>query len=250
MKSMDAKEYQELKQRCRKTRAGRRIGLFSTVLAVLIVFVLGVTGGLLISAKRVTKTMRAADTDALRRSATDLTPAPSIPISAEKAPSNQIKGAGTNSLPAGARSNAAKDVTQTQLKSKSPPRAAVDGGKRIGRLAVTLRVSPQFPRFHSSGKAEDTMAYASRVQSLIELHKVDTVTVTRQKGAAPCTVVCIVKRDGSIKHAEVVKSSGDAVLDSAALRSVRNAGRFPAVPESIPGDEISFDLPVAFRKTP
>ncbi len=91
-------------------------------------------------------------------------------------------------------------------------------------------------------------AYAAGMRTIIERHKESPVTANGSLMEGRCLIVCIIKRDGTLKHAEIIRTSGNSVLDAAALRSVHKAGRFPAVPEVIPGEELSFDVPLTFRQ--
>lgn len=246
---MDAKEYQELKQRRRKkAREGRRVGVVTIIFAGLVVFLLGITGGLLVSANRGAKAMRSTGSNVLRDPMTNITPSSPPPPRSVSATETEGTIMQKHSLPKRAKETRRADQEPADsTTTPSSSRTAAKTLKKNRRVPFSLRVSPYFPSIHNRGRTEDTMAYASLVQSLIELNKVDPVRVQRQP-ENPCTIVCILKRDGRIKHAEVVKSSGDPGLDAVALRSVRNTRRFPAVPESIQGDEVSFDLPVAFRR--
>lgn len=90
-------------------------------------------------------------------------------------------------------------------------------------------------------------AYAAGMRTIIERHKEPPVSANGNAIEGRCLVVCIIKRDGSLKHAEIIRTSGNPALDAAALRSVRKAGNFPAVPDAIPGEELSFDVPLTFR---
>ena len=96
--------------------------------------------------------------------------------------------------------------------------------------------------FRSIGRA-----YAAGMRTIIERHRENPISADGSLLEGRCLIVCIIRRDGSLKHAEVIRTSGNPVLDAAALRSVHKAGKFPVVPDQIPGEVLSFDVPLTFR---
>ena len=62
------------------------------------------------------------------------------------------------------------------------------------------------------------------------------------------TVRLTVTRAGALASLSIAASSGNAVLDEAAIKAVRNAGRFPAAPKGLPQDSYSFTLPMRFER--
>jgi periplasmic protein TonB len=55
-------------------------------------------------------------------------------------------------------------------------------------------------------------------------------------------------RSGKITSTKIAKSSGITDLDTAALRGVENAQPFPAPPAEVDDSQLSFTLPIAFKK--
>jgi len=53
-----------------------------------------------------------------------------------------------------------------------------------------------------------------------------------------CEVLFTVIRDGRIENIQVVKSTGDPILDSYALRAVETAGPLSALPDGIRKDYV------------
>ena len=51
---------------------------------------------------------------------------------------------------------------------------------------------------------------------------------------------------GTLESVSVARSSGNAVLDEAAMSAVRRAGRFPAAPQTLTGARHVFSLPIRF----
>lgn len=62
------------------------------------------------------------------------------------------------------------------------------------------------------------------------------------------TLRLTVTRAGQLSGVSVVKSSGSAVLDEAAVKAVRAAGRFPAAPRGLAKASYNFTLPMKFAR--
>ena len=71
-------------------------------------------------------------------------------------------------------------------------------------------------------------AWVARVQRIGNLNYPEQARQRKLHGDLILTVV--LSRDGSVKSAEVIQSSGHKVLDDAALRIVQLSGPFPAIP--------------------
>jgi TonB family protein len=56
-----------------------------------------------------------------------------------------------------------------------------------------------------------------------------------------------IDRQGHVLERSVLKSTGEAMLDEAALDMVRRANPFPAVPPEYAGDTFEFDAPIQYR---
>jgi protein TonB len=57
-----------------------------------------------------------------------------------------------------------------------------------------------------------------------------------------------VRRDGALLGVSLVRSSGDATLDQAAIASVKRAKRFAKAPKELPGSSFHFVLPIEKRR--
>lgn len=82
-------------------------------------------------------------------------------------------------------------------------------------------------------------AWVQRVQRIGNLNYPDEARRRGLNGQLILTVV--LRRDGSVKHVEVIQSSGHRVLDDAALRIVQQAAPFPAIPQQA-GDYDEFNI--------
>lgn len=69
------------------------------------------------------------------------------------------------------------------------------------------------------------------------------------KGASgKVTVRLTVNRSGQLMAVAVLKSSGHAALDDAAVRAVRSAGKFAVAPKGLDDQSFSFTLPMNFSR--
>jgi periplasmic protein TonB len=91
------------------------------------------------------------------------------------------------------------------------------------------------------------LSYLAVLKEIIERNK--EYPLMARKGGMEGTVRirCAIWRSGELMEAAVIKPSGYTILDIAALRAVRSAGRFPLVPSEIKGETYSFVAPITFR---
>lgn len=68
------------------------------------------------------------------------------------------------------------------------------------------------------------------------------------RAAGTVTVALTVGRTGTLAAASVIRSSGNAALDAAALAAVRGAGRFPAAPPELTKSGYSFSIAIKFSR--
>lgn len=62
------------------------------------------------------------------------------------------------------------------------------------------------------------------------------------------TLRLTVARSGALQAVTVLKSSGHAALDAAAVKAAKSAGRFPAAPKGLDDTSYAFQLPLRFAK--
>ncbi|MHC0052639.1 energy transducer TonB [Actibacterium sp. D379-3] len=115
--------------------------------------------------------------------------------------------------------------------------AGSGGGAAAGQAGSAADAGQQ--RALASGWAAQIQARVARA------HRVPA-TAARQGLTGEVLVRMVVGRDGRLISAGVRRGSGHAVLDRAALQSVRRAGRFPAAPAGFTSDRLGFDVPLVF----
>ncbi|WP_278921126.1 energy transducer TonB [Pseudophaeobacter profundi] len=68
------------------------------------------------------------------------------------------------------------------------------------------------------------------------------------RGDGRVVVQITVAASGALVNVRVVKSSGSAAFDRAALKAVSRAGKFPKMPKQLGGGHAKFSLPISFSK--
>ncbi|MDB5573032.1 MAG: outer rane transport energization protein TonB, partial [Tardiphaga sp.] len=71
--------------------------------------------------------------------------------------------------------------------------------------------------------------------------------VERQQKSAEIVVNFVLDRLGHVQSVTLLKGSGDAAFDAAAVAMVRRSDPVPAPPPLIADEGLSFTLPVIFR---
>jgi len=94
-----------------------------------------------------------------------------------------------------------------------------------------------------------TDSYLEMVRLRIERHKKypDSARIRQIEGSV--TVRFIIRPEGDIRSAEVVKTSGNRALDGAALMAVKDAAPFPKAPAHLFKGEIPLELTIVFELT-
>ncbi|MCZ8077637.1 MAG: energy transducer TonB [Rhodobacteraceae bacterium] len=99
----------------------------------------------------------------------------------------------------------------------------------------------------SQGRINDLTAnWGAKIRARIEKRKRYPLAADGASGTV--TVRLTVTRSGALAGLSIAASSGNPALDEAAIKAVRAAGRFPAAPEGLSQDSISFTLPMRFSR--
>lgn len=99
----------------------------------------------------------------------------------------------------------------------------------------------------SKAKLNDLKSgWGATIRSKIERKKRYPAAAKGESGRV--TVRLTIAPNGTLLAAAVAKSSGHAVLDSAALTAVRGAGRFPNAPKGLSDQSYSFSLSMSFKR--
>jgi len=94
-----------------------------------------------------------------------------------------------------------------------------------------------------------TDSYLEMVRLRIERHKRYPKNARVRQIEGSVTVRFIIRPEGDIRSAEVVKTSGNRALDRAALMAVKDAAPFPKAPAHLFKGEIPLELTIVFELT-
>jgi periplasmic protein TonB len=118
--------------------------------------------------------------------------------------------------------------------------------------APTVENAPEAPtsttRDQGTGESRQRVRATWQKELLAHLNRYKRYPADRTQKSAEILVTFNLDRTGKVLSATVVKSSGDAVFDSAAVTMVQRANPVPAPPPLIADEGLRFSLPVIFRK--
>ena len=69
-----------------------------------------------------------------------------------------------------------------------------------------------------------------------------------EKDRGTTLVTFTIERDGTVRDAQIERSSGYASLDQATLDMLRRASPVPPLPANFPGDEIMVSIPAKWKR--
>jgi TonB family protein len=98
-----------------------------------------------------------------------------------------------------------------------------------------------------SGQSAQRMKVTWQKELVAHLDRHKRYPAERQQKTAEITVNFEIDRTGKVLAVSVVKGSGDAAFDEAAVAMVRRSDPLPAPPPLIADEGLSFTLPVIFR---
>ena len=141
-----------------------------------------------------------------------------------------------------------KDDPEPATMQASPSDASVAAEATATPSSETIQESPR-----SVARAQGTGESARRVRATWQkelaahLDKYKRYPPDRSMQSAEIVVSFELDRTGHVLSTSVVRSSGDASFDAAALAMMRRSDPVPAPPPLVADDGLSFTLPVIFR---
>lgn len=146
----------------------------------------------------------------------------------------------------------AKPKTQPDAAAKKPapssaPSPAESNATGDGRAAGAT--SPDGTAVRSTAPAWAPTARVRYEQVLfawMDRHKDYPMIAQRRRLEGEGKVRLRIDRDGRVLERAMVESTGERMLDQAALDTVRRANPFPAVPSEYPGETLEITVPINF----
>ncbi len=129
-----------------------------------------------------------------------------------------------------------RPIPEETKASASAPAAVPNASPEPNTVAVVSKPRPM-PSGSTSAFQRTLLNHIARFRRYPANARAD------QRGIAP--VMFVMLRDGSVSKVWVQKSSGDPVLDQAAIETIRRAQPLPKIPPDLP-DRLTILLPVAF----
>ena len=137
-------------------------------------------------------------------------------------------------------------VTEIPEESRPPGQqmqSRISGGHELLKdVAASAK-----PEIDLAGDA--LQSFARAVRRKIESSKKYPVSAQTAGIEGRTSVKMTILKDGRLRKAEVMKSSGYEILDRAALQSVRDAAPFPPIPQKVRRDELEMSITLVFKIT-
>jgi len=130
---------------------------------------------------------------------------------------------------------------QTTSAGRAEQRAAGSGGGAQAGAASTASTTTAT----KGQQARLQQVWGAKIRSRIERRK---RYPSGARGDGAVVVRLTISRDGQLLNSQVVRSSGVAVFDQAALRAIASARRFPKAPRGLPGTQFPFSLKISFSR--
>jgi protein TonB len=128
---------------------------------------------------------------------------------------------------------------------KNLPSGIVEG---ISIPDVGVTSAPSFADW-SPGDLDTSGNYLEMVRLKIEQHKSYPGTAKTSHIEGRVVIRFVITAEGDVRELQVAKSSNQEVLDTAALRAVKNAAPFPKPPRHLFEGDIPLEITVVFELT-
>lgn len=128
----------------------------------------------------------------------------------------------------------------------SPADGGVAGGARAPVAGTVASIAGAGGRQLTAGGRDVVSDYRNRVREQLIRNKFYPTMAQRFHLEGVVTFRFTLSREGEVSNLRIVKSSGHALLDSAALRTVERAAPFERFPADIRTDSMEFHFPMTF----
>lgn len=139
-------------------------------------------------------------------------------------------------VPKAARNSAAAPA-QAKVRAQGAGNGATSGN--TGRAAASTGNSNQ--------KAKLIATWGSQIQRAVQRKLVYPRKARERRMTGTTLVKLTINASGQLLAKSVAKSSGNRVLDQAALATISRVGRFGRAPEGLRGNSFTFRIPIRFR---
>jgi protein TonB len=122
-------------------------------------------------------------------------------------------------------------------------------GSKSQSQALATRATGSGERVETGGNVGARADYLSVVMARIARQKKYPRSARRDGVTGTVKVKFVIRKNGKIKHAELVTSSGDKRLDKEALAMLKRASPLPAIPSNMGDESMTLTLPIEFSLT-
>ncbi len=135
-------------------------------------------------------------------------------------------------------------IKEINTRSNSPKIDKVEGNNFIINKPLTLE-NPKISFAQSDTKA--LSKFLETIRKKIESNKKYPIFAMNAGIEGRCGIILTILSNGKLENAEIDDSSGNEILDNAALESVRNSTPFPPIPPEVGRDKINMSISLVFR---
>ncbi|GEM_PF-4051338 len=145
--------------------------------------------------------------------------------------------------------NRAKAKKKPAQKAQSRPANPPSKNLTSHRIKATTTSQKRQAEHRAGSKASTTKDYTDALSKAIAAKKRYPRSARRHKLQGHVEVRVVIQQSGKISHLSIAKSSGHKSLDQAALKAVRKAAPFGALPASMQRSQIAIIVPFDFGLT-
>ncbi len=140
------------------------------------------------------------------------------------------------------------DSTSTEPPAAAPSATATTAAAGGAAPSASAKPGAQGGAELSDRAAQESNTrYFSSLRSAVEAHKEYPQTARRRGREGTVIVHLLIAPDGRLIEVGVARSSGERLLDDAAVHAARAAGAFPRAPPTLRADPISVEIPLVYR---
>jgi protein TonB len=180
----------------------------------------------------------------------DPTPEPQVETKAEPPPPEEIKPPPPRPSEIALPKPEPKPVERKPIERKLVEKKPVERKPVEKKLVVQPRQPQEAQERGAAREAsrQSSVAASNAYLSLVygHLQRFKSAPASANGATGDAVAHFVLSRTGNVLSASIVKSSGNAALDAAALASVRNANPFPPFPAEKIGSQDSFTAPFKF----
>ncbi len=175
-----------------------------------------------------------------------------VPIYDDKSPDNDKRQIDKDQ-PVTELTKTLKKNDSSQARDRQPDVAIVDtvtaDTPHAYDSVVSLPSMASPPRTVSGAEGKAGDEYRNKIFSAISAAAFYPRKALLEKIHGETIVTFTINKNGSIIHLSVNKTSGHNILDEAAISIVKKASKhFPAIPNELMSDSLTYDVPIIFKK--